>query len=204
MAPMIEVNTGCDGRKFETGMFCPLDQRLSDSVHGNRSIVTFVVALFAWSRPLDITNFIVTVIIDSIKSMASRRLSPNFGEKLSEGLKAKQDTPATITHIFRIVGIVATAFCRMERNVLRRWFLFQGFAVRHINSVHTTTAGVTNAASKALAVNRALSAAVASTKPNNATVDCFAHRAEHEPLEKPFISKVYAVFRKNEHCTILT
>jgi hypothetical protein len=180
---------------FNSLRFLPFGNGFSDAKSGNNLILSFVSALFGWRSPSQITFFVMTVYINSVKAMRWTWFSSDFRKKFFERMETKFNTPSAIVREFMIVGIIAATFSGIVGDKFRTLLSVCLFAVRKICfsrffSIVATT-GASCFAPKALAVDSFNGSASATTQPNITTEFVFIKDADNKPTRKSFAGKIY-------------
>lgn len=97
---------------------CPLRDCESFSIKSNEMIISFVISLFYWCRPLTIANGIIAIIINPIKGVYRCGLSTQVIEELFIGCIQELDTSPSIICISRIIKVVASTSSSLIATIL--------------------------------------------------------------------------------------
>lgn len=118
----------CDA--LSATLFDPFSQQLSASKGGNASVFTSIPTLILIQQPSDITRFVMTVYINSVKGVLRRWFSTHFSKELLKSFKTKFNTSCTIAWIVFVALIDAPSFRSVIGAVLSSVSSAFRFAVR--------------------------------------------------------------------------
>ncbi len=104
----------------------PSTDIMSDAINCNQTRIATVFRLLGAGCPSHIANFIMPIIINTIKGMFISGAISNVSQELFKRLKAKLNPASAVTVIQIFIGIVTSLFSPIV-----------GFIFRHIVSIHS-------------------------------------------------------------------
>lgn len=113
--------------------FGPVSRAMGFARNRNNAIGNSVATLSVNRRPLNVTDFVMTVIVDPVKRMSRRRAESYFGKKLLERCESKFDAASFIRLIARIVAM-APLFGQIVRRQLGRFTATGGMPMGRPNA----------------------------------------------------------------------
>ncbi len=171
----------------------PFFQDMSFTVNGNPMIHSCILILLLKCRPSQISLFVVSVVINSIKGIyIVSGAFTNFSIKLFKRVKAKFDSTSAIIRITRMIQISTTSARIVVKSILRRISTSVGFRKRfYIFSEASTRLAFF--VSQGVTQDGAASATNTLTHPLSITIIMRNH-----PTTKDLISNINTTFLHNK------
>ncbi len=101
---------------------CPIEEVLGFSRKRQHSARSAVSRLLFTSGPTNIANFVMSIVVFSVKRVFGGGAWPNMFKELLKGVKTKFDSASTIVRIMRCTGIFATIPSVSKRSKFSSFF----------------------------------------------------------------------------------
>lgn len=117
--------------RFKTHAPTPFSFNKSFTAIYKYDVIAFVLPLRNIVRPSNVTDFVMTIYINTIKRMAWRRFAPNAFQKFSKRGKAKFNTTTAVPIESGVIGIITSSLSSLKTSKFRGWRFISGLAVRN-------------------------------------------------------------------------
>lgn len=100
--------------------FSPCRSALSVAVNGHQNVIPLVTPLMQGIRPLNITSFVMSFIVNAVQGMAWRWTQANIINHFCDRLKAKFNTSTAVLVKSNVVRVFTSPFRTIENRVFGR------------------------------------------------------------------------------------